>query len=159
VAVTIATPSDQKYLDAIERLVERPLPRVPPPEGFALSEAAQKPARKDDDRKPRRGAEKAGRKDRRDRPVKPHGEEAPMTPLEVTTPAEKAAPQVEARTEAKPDTGPERDNRGKGHRKDNRRDHREDRRGGRDDRVVGMGDHMPDFLTRSFKPKAEKADG
>ena len=159
VAVTIATPSDQKYLDAIEKLVERPLPRVAPPEGFALSEAAQKPARKDDDRKPRRGAEKTGRKDRRDRPVKPHGEEAAMTPVEVAKPVEQAAPPVEARGEGRPENRPEQGNRGRGERKDNRRDHKDDRRQGRDDRVVGMGDHMPDFLTRSFKPKAEKADG
>ena len=39
--VTIATPADKKYLDAIESLVKSALPRVALPEGFTLSEAAQ----------------------------------------------------------------------------------------------------------------------
>jgi superfamily II DNA/RNA helicase len=157
VSVTIATPGDKKYLDAIEGLVKTSLPRVPAPEGFALSEAAQRPARKDDERgKPRHAP---AERSRRDRPVKPHGEKAALTPVEATA----AKPQVKAdqasAAEApapKPERRPQPESRPE--RSENRRDRRDDRRPGRDDRVLGMGDHMPDFLTRSFKPKAENEE-
>ena len=155
VAVTIATPSDKKYLDAIESLVKQALPRAGVPAGFELSEAAQKPARKDDERsgKPRR---REGDRDKRQRPVKPHGEEAPLTPIAATAerPAEPAPRPERAEHPEKTERRAER-----AERPEARRDRREDRRQGREERVVGMGDHMPDFLTRSFKPKAETEPG
>jgi superfamily II DNA/RNA helicase len=176
VAVTIATPSDKKYLDAIEALVKNALPRTALPEGFTLSEASQRPARKDEERgKPRRRDD--GKKDRRDRPVKPHGEEASFAPVDVppqvvaeAAPAPASAPKPARRKEhhepvpetvaaepAESRPEPRRD------RRDDRRQTREDRSredrgrnsGGREDRIVGMGDHMPDFLTRSFRTPAD----
>jgi superfamily II DNA/RNA helicase len=169
VAVTIATPSDKKYLDAIESLVKTTLPRVPLPEGFAISEAAQRPARKEDERsKPRRATSE---KSRRDRPVKPHGEEASLTPVAQTAPAPQAevrparvaeAPVAAPEPRQEPEHRHERNDRNDRHdrndRNDNRRDRKDDRRQGRDDRVVGMGDHMPDFLTRSFRTSPDKED-
>ncbi|MFZ5750750.1 MAG: DEAD/DEAH box helicase, partial [Pseudomonadota bacterium] len=83
-AITIATPADGKYLAAIEALIKAPIPRAPIPEGFALSEAAQLPPREraEGGRGSRsRTAERHERGDKRARPIKPHGEEAPMTPL------------------------------------------------------------------------------
>jgi superfamily II DNA/RNA helicase len=176
VAVTIATPSDKKYLDAIEALVKNALPRTALPEGFTLSEASQRPARKDEERgKPRRRDD--GKKDRRDRPAKPHGEEASFAPVDVppqvvaeAAPAPASAPKPARRKEhhepvpetvaaepAESRPEPRRD------RRDDRRQTREDRSredrgrnsGGREDRIVGMGDHMPDFLTRSFRTPAD----
>jgi superfamily II DNA/RNA helicase len=226
-AVTIATPSDQKYVDAIEGLVKKPIPRAPIPDGFELSEAAQRPARRDEDRRgagprgaPVRG-ERRGRDDKRERPVKDHGQVASMepvtdvAPIVVALPEADAAPEraphhpserrsegrseghsggrrdrrggrgrsgdeagaqaaptgderpearsearAEARPEARPDRGAERGadrgaDRG-GERGSDRRRDRGDRRDRNDEVVVGMGDHLPDFLARPPRvPKGE----
>ena len=165
VAVTLATPADKKYLDAIESLVKTPLPRAPLPEGFALSEAAQRPPRADEERKarPRRDREEArSREDRRERPIKAHGHEAPLAPLDVPAPRTEPAPERPARgagdgprqertTEQRPkrERGPDRDRRGA--RSEGRGEERRDRDQGSP--VVGMGDHVPDFLLRGFKPE------
>ena len=177
VAITLATPADKKYLDGIESLVKATLPRAPLPEGFALSEASQRPPRAEEGRgRPRRDRDEGrDRRERRERPVKPHGQEAPMAPLDV--PAPRVAPQPEepaqARTEDKPrrsrDDRPRdqkrRDDREReeGRRDEKRRDDRPRDEKRRDDRerrgeraesgapVVGLGDHVPDFLMRSLK--------
>ena len=44
-AISIATPSDDKYLSAIEALVKQSLPRADLPEGFSLSDDAQRAPR------------------------------------------------------------------------------------------------------------------
>ncbi|MCU9847107.1 DEAD/DEAH box helicase [Defluviimonas sp. WL0024] len=165
VAVTIATPADQKYLDAIESLVKKPIPRGAIPEGFEISEAAQRPARKDDDKGKGRGRGRGGREDRKPRPVKPHGEEASMAPLEQPVAAAKAETRPEPRPEPAAEPRPERAERPERPERPERRDDRKsDRkgkgegRGRREDRdapVVGMGDHVPDFLMRGLK--SEKA--
>ena len=144
VAVTLAVPADKKYLDAIEALVGNPIPRMAAPEGFTLSEAAQRPARKDDSKPKSRGRD---RDDRRSRPVKPHGEEASTSPVE--TPAPKPEPQAQPERETRKGD----DNRGE-RQSNGRRGGKPDgqkRREGRDAPVVGMGDHVPDFLTRGIK--------
>jgi len=184
VAITIATASDKKYLDAIEGLVKTQIPRVPIPDGFALSEAAQRPAPKADERGPR-GAKPRGRddrKDRRPRPVAEHGEVAAMAPVEageitvVVRAAEDApaAPRQERparperaerteRTERGPRKFPEpRERQGDEPRRPepNRRDDRGGRRDGNrnDPAVVGMGDHVPDFLMRAVPKPSPKSD-
>ncbi|PKP73263.1 MAG: DEAD/DEAH box helicase, partial [Alphaproteobacteria bacterium HGW-Alphaproteobacteria-6] len=111
ISITIATPSDQKYLDAIEALLKTAIPRSPAPEGFEISEAARQPARREEARGKGRGEPRSrDRDDRRSRPVKPHDAEAPMTPFAVTEPAPAApaaAPQPEtARAEATPRPAP-----------------------------------------------------
>ncbi len=153
VAVTIATPADQKYLDAIEGLVKKSLPRVAAPEGFALSEAAQRPPRKDDGKDKARGRGSRDRDDHKRRPVKPHGEEAPMVPLEAAAPEAKPEPKPEARAERRPEPKPERKAEPRQGKRDDRRENRKgDRRSeDRDPPVVGMGDHVPDFLMRGIK--------
>ncbi len=179
VAVTLATPADRKYLDGIEGLLKTTLPRAPVPESFTLSEAAQRPPRAEDKARPRRDRDEGrDRRERRERPVKPHGQEAPMAPLDV--PAPRVAPLPEepapARSEDKPrrsredrprdrkprddrerEEGRREERRDEGRRDENRRDDRERDEGRRGDRaekgapVVGLGDHVPDFLMRSLK--------
>ena len=170
VAVTLATPADKKYLDAIEQLVKMQLPRVDAPEGFTLSEAAQRPPRKDDDKgKPRGRDRDRGRDDRRSRPVKPHGEEAPLEPLTPTAVAAEApaapapAPTDEASKQERPARRDDRrddrrEDRKPEHKPERRRDEDRRERGGRDAPVVGMGDHVPDFLLRGFSPGTDSAD-
>ncbi len=138
-AISIATPSDDKYLGAIESLVKQTLPRAPVPEGFTLSSAAQstpRPAREN-------GRRERGR-ERDRRPRREDGEQhASTTPLE---------PRVEAKPVEQPeqrhDHAPREERR---ERHDQRHDRRDDRRGDRHP-VMGMGDHVPEFLTRTFRP-------
>ena len=191
VAITISTPSDAKYLAAIESLVKQPIPRGAIPEGFELSEAAQRPARKDDDR---RGQKPKARGDKRERQIKPHGQEASTIPLDVppievaateevpVAPAKRPERRSDGRNDARNEgrEGNRRDNRPERaqdaqpqaradpraesradtrppHRHEHREERRDDRRrndhrrGESDDApVVGMGDHVPDFLMRGL---------
>ncbi|MGB3147897.1 MAG: DEAD/DEAH box helicase [Paracoccaceae bacterium] len=188
ISITLATGSDQKYLDAIEQLIQREIPRTAIPEGFELSEAAQKPPRKDAGRGGKSAAprEKSGRDDRRSRPVKPHGQEASMAPIAaepqfadtagtdekpdarkhaanpVTAATEKPDIRTERRQESQGEREPKSDRRPSNRpkadekpapRRDNRR-----RDEGRDSPVVGLGDHVPDFLMRSMA-KQNSSDG
>ncbi|MBN8632734.1 MAG: DEAD/DEAH box helicase [Rhodobacterales bacterium] len=179
-AFTIAVPSDEKYLKAIESLIKAEIPRGEQPEGYEPSTADSRPDRAP--REDRKGRERGGRgRDReRERPVKAHDEVAPMEPLVVVPKAEVAeeAPREERREDRREPRGDRRrENRseeqrgeGRGERRDDRREPREDRR---DDRrepreerrdyrrerdlgpsVIGMGDHVPDFILRSFALKA-----
>ena len=190
-AYTLSTPSDEKYLAAIESLLKMPLPRVPVPEGFIASETGEPdapsgrsgssrggssrggrgaPAAREDDRSGERAERNAGRDGER-RSRKPRGEAAPVAevadaamPAEVQPAPESAprevaaaapAPRREERAEEprqesrqEPRREPRRDDR----REDNRREpRRDDRRERNEAPVVGMGDHVPDFLLRGFK--------
>ncbi len=166
-AFTIATPSDDKYLAAIESLVKMPIPRAGAP-AIEIPDPAKPEARR---LSPGGRGAKRGDRSERSRPVQDHGHEAPREPIRSAPPAEAEAPvpavaapaetaqhlrddrtprQAERRAprperEPRPgqasraprDARPDRDQR----REPNRRD---------DSAVIGMGDHMPDFLTRSF---------
>ncbi|MDR5651284.1 DEAD/DEAH box helicase [Ruixingdingia sedimenti] len=141
VAVTIATPADDKYLGQIEALIKREIPRAPVPE-ITFDD---RPDRGD---RPARG--RHGDRDRdRDRPARGERSDrrtAPRTePQQQPVAAPAPAPQPAAEDTPRP---PRRD--------DRRRDSRHDRD---DTPVVGMGDHMPEFLTRSFaRPAAVNAE-
>ena len=173
-AFTISVPSDEKYLKAIESLIKSEIPRGEAPEGYEPSTADSRPDRAP--REDRKGRDRGGRSRERERPVKAHEEVAPMEPLAV---APKAEPAVEAaqpeerrdeRREPRADRGGDRRREergeGRGERRDDRREPREDRREPREDRrdyrrdrdlgpsVIGMGDHVPDFILRSFALKA-----
>ena len=163
---------------AIESLIKSEIPRGEAPEGYEPSTADSRPDRAP--REDRKGRDRGGRSRERERPVKAHEEVAPMEPLAV---APKAEPAVEAaqpeerrdeRREPRADRGGDRrrEERGEGRgerrddrrepredRRDDRREPREDRRDYRRDRdlgpsVIGMGDHVPDFILRSFALKA-----
>ncbi len=108
-------------------------------------------------------------RDRAPRPVADHGQEASMTPIAPTEAPEQVAeaapqprrddrprddrprddrPRDDRPREDRPrDDRRERDDRGRNDRR--RDDYRRDDR--RDPPVVGMGDHVPDFILRSFK--------
>jgi superfamily II DNA/RNA helicase len=172
-AFTIAVPSDDKYLKAIESLIKAEIPRGPLPEGFAPSEDDGRPERPREERKGR-DRDRGGRGRDRERPVKAHDEVAPMEPI-VAAPvvaevAEAVAPQADERredrrgdrrdrrdrNEPRPEAArPEARNESRGENRGERREARDDRRDYRRDRdlgpaVVGMGDHVPDFILRSF---------
>ncbi|MCU0827587.1 MAG: DEAD/DEAH box helicase [Tabrizicola sp.] len=156
-AFTISVPSDEKYLKAIESLIKAEIPRGALPEGFEPDTREGKPESPRDDRSKGRDN---GRSRNRDRPVKPHDAMAAMEPLVAAPKPVQDEPEREDRRE------PRRDER-RDERRDDRGERREDRRERRDDRgerrdyrrdlgpaVVGMGDHVPDFILRSFAVKA-----
>jgi superfamily II DNA/RNA helicase len=177
-AYTIAVPSDEKYLKAIEHLIKSEIPRGQLPEGFQPGEDDGRPERPREERGGRGGRERSARGRDRDRAPKPHDEVAAMEPLVVAPKAEVVVEAVEPkreerredrrgdrrdRSEGRPDLRSEArgESRGDGRadRREPRDDRRDDRRDYRRDRdlgpaVVGMGDHVPDFILRSFALKA-----
>ncbi len=152
-AISIGTPADEKYLTAIESLVKQSLPRAPLPEGFTLSAAAQdapRPGRESNARR-ERGRERDRDRDRGERRGRRDDSEQRA-----------AAPEPRAEAPVQPERRHDRPAREE--RRDDRRDDRRGERGGhdrherREDRrtdrhpVMGMGDHMPEFMTRTFRP-------
>ncbi|GAB4265471.1 MAG: DEAD/DEAH box helicase [Pararhodobacter sp.] len=143
-AFTLATPADEKYLSAIEALLQKELPRGEIPEGF---DDEERPTRKRNERgrpgkeaAPRGGSRRSRKDDAAAEPVA----DTPETPV-VEGVAADPAPKL--RDEARHDT---------------RNESRDDKRNGRGPRrerprdgepVIGMGDHVPDFLMREFRSK------
>ena len=202
-AFTIAVPSDETYLKAIESLVKRAIPAGVVPEGAVddASESVAKPERSGEERSSRsRGGR--GRSERAPR-VEAAVEavvvaEVAVAPVQAAAPAERA-PRNDHRHEPRRDdrarddrpredrprddrpredrarddrtddrrSEPRRedrshDDRRQEPRRDDRTDQRRDYRNqnSRDygDRVVGMGDHVPDFILRSFAITTTTAD-
>jgi superfamily II DNA/RNA helicase len=154
-AFTIATPGDDKYLAAVEGLIKKPVPRGALPEGFVMPAEDEGGSRGDRDRGERdRGGrdDRGGRSGGRDRGRRGERGAAPEGARETAAVAEVA--REERRPEPRPETRnePRRDE----PRRDDRHDRRNDRRDDSRDRVVGMGDHVPDFILRSFKIAAPK---
>lgn len=177
-AFTLSAPSDAKYLAAIEQLVGKSIPRGELPEGIAVKAERPAPApaaaaAEGEAEKPKRS--RGGRS--RSRATKADAvaaeavaveavaveavvvaSPAPVAAVEPTPATEDRRPQREDRSRREPRTDERRDDRRDG-RRDERSDERRgdrnndrnnDRRGGHD-RVVGLGDHVPDFILRSFK--------
>ncbi|WP_135450675.1 DEAD/DEAH box helicase [Tabrizicola caldifontis] len=167
-AFTIAVPSDEKYIKAIESLIKAEIPRGPLPEGFTPSADDGRPDRPREDRGSR-GRDRGTRGRERERPVKPHDEVAPMEPLvaapkpEAVEAVEPAEPRRAERREDRREPRGDRRREDRPERREDRREPREDRRDYRRDRdlgpaVVGMGDHVPDFILRSFALKPAPAE-
>jgi len=136
-AITLCSSSDEKYLDAIQKLLGKDVPVGENP----LAGAAQPEAEETVAEKPKRTRSRRGRRD-----------DAAETPTEAAPqPAESPAPKSEEPAEAAEPAPPAQDRErsgGKGR----------SRRGGgggrdRDDKVVGMGDHMPSFIEKSFEER------
>ena len=160
-AYTIAVTSDDKYLAAIEHLVKQAIPRGEMPEG-ALEGASDSSERPRSERsaassnssrggrgRSRSGSERGG-PERTEAP-------APRDVMPVIEASEPAEPVVEVATPAR-NTHERSDDRRSGGRSGYGTDRREPRgsesrapQRSHGDRVVGMGDHVPDFILRSFR--------
>ncbi len=161
-SISIAVPSDDKYLAAIEQMLKTSLPRVDAPAGFATGDAPAHDDRKADDsaiEDRKGGSRERGRRRRRD-DTRPEAE-AVAPPAPVATIAEpearmEPAPQPEPQPEPRPEPEaraeqPRREEARKDDRRDDRRGERRDGRRGRDQdnrgsQVMGMGDHVPQFM-------------
>uniref|UniRef100_UPI00403FCCA2 DEAD/DEAH box helicase n=1 Tax=Thioclava sp. GXIMD4216 TaxID=3131929 RepID=UPI00403FCCA2 len=173
-AVSLATPYDEKFLSQIEELVKMTLPRAEIPEGFELSEAASQAPRPRNDRGGRTGTRRERDRDRK-RPVPDHGQEASKEPIKQSGDA--SAKPERAKAERKEDAPRIEDTQARAPRHEHPRAHPREqdrpntdrngsdryRRNRRDDGpdVVGMGDHVPEFLLREFvisRPTLEDAE-
>ena len=195
-AFTIAVPSDEKYLKAIESLVKMAIPAGVVPEGAVdgASESVARPERSGEERSSR-SRSRGGSPDRapRDAVAAAPVADVAAIPVETVAPpvlAERAPRQDNRREdrarEDRPRDGgddrrseprrdePRRDesrredrgreDRGQDDRRqdprrdDQRRDYRQQNSRDHGERVVGMGDHVPDFILRSFAITSTTAD-
>ena len=163
-AIMICVPRDEKNLEDVERLVQKPIPRFDNPLSAAEPEqeapAAEAAAKSDD--KPKRSRSRSRKSDtpRAEKPAEKPVEETPQ--VQAAKPEPKAEPKPEPveqpaaveQTEAAPAQDERKSNRGG--RDDNKSRGgrgRNDKRGGNDNRVVGLGDHTPDFIGLSFRER------
>ncbi|MDP4031941.1 MAG: DEAD/DEAH box helicase [Pseudorhodobacter sp.] len=169
-AITIATPNDEKYLAAIEHLVKQPIPEGALPEGFAPSGAGEKPVSSrpgdrddgrdsgsDSGRDSKPGRSRSRSRDRSS-PRQQEEQRPPQeTPAEAVVVAEVATP-PQSRPAPAATPAPARRDESRDERKDDRGRDRRDNRRDHGDRVVGMGDHVPDFILRTFRATSPAAD-
>jgi superfamily II DNA/RNA helicase len=142
-AITLAVPADEKYLAAIEGLIKTTIPRVAAPmEVGAAPEGGEAPRERRERGRGRRG-------ERREAPRAEAPAAAPETEARALVPTA----QAEARAPRREDDRPKR--RDEPRRDEDRRDRRRGRDGDRRDeaQVVGLGEHVPDFLMRGLKPE------
>ncbi|SMX36553.1 DEAD/DEAH box helicase [Maliponia aquimaris] len=134
-AFTICGPRDDKYLEAVEKLLQKEIPRVENPAAKGGSDVETAPVR---DEEPRKTERKPRSRKSDSRPPKaaeaPRVAEAPVAETPRAEPARSDSPRTET-----PRSTPPRNESPRG-----------DRRGGRDSTVVGLGDHMPEFIALSF---------
>ncbi|NUH66265.1 DEAD/DEAH box helicase [Sulfitobacter sp. S0837] len=156
-AIMICVPRDEKNLEDVERLVQKPIPRLENPLGNAKpdAETAEAPAKKDD--KPKRTRSRSRKSDT------PPAEKAAETAVETQPKAEPKQdakpepveqPAAAEKTEAAPAPDEQKSSRGGRDDKKSRGGRgRNDKRSGNDNRVVGLGDHTPDFIGLSFRER------
>jgi len=129
-AITIVMPYEKKYLDAIEDLVKRKIDRMDPP----VVESGRRPR---GEKPARQEQPKQDSRSRKDKP-KQDGPKQDKPKQQDEKQAQKQQPRE--RSERKP------------------QDRKQNNNGrGRDNRVVGMGDHVPAFIMREFEvPKLKR---
>ncbi|MEM6487524.1 MAG: DEAD/DEAH box helicase [Pseudomonadota bacterium] len=130
-AFTIATPSDDKYLERIVDLIGKAIPGIDLPEGVASARAPT--------REPGEAPASDERRSRRRRGEKPSAR--------VETADAAQAAETPAREERKRERRDDRREERRDERRDERRGNRRAARSG-DRPVVGLGDHVPAFLLR-----------
>ena len=133
-AFTIAVPSDEKYLTAIETLMKQEIPRI----GNPISIAAFDENAASVEERPARTRTRRRKSDKEEKPAV----EALAADAGAEAPAKEAVREAAPRKDDRWGEEPKRERR-----EPRQRDGRRDRH---DEPVVGMGDHVPDFMLRSF---------
>ncbi|MBE9635375.1 DEAD/DEAH box helicase [Salipiger mangrovisoli] len=137
-AFTIIVPKDEKNFEAIETLIQKEIPRIDSPiRGTPASDA---PVTQDEEKPAKRSRSRSRRSERGESAAAPKLEEAAAveTPTPTPTPAAEVA-EVSPERDRAPRTTDK--SRGRG------------RKGDRETTVVGMGDHMPEFIALSFEQR------
>ena len=147
-AIMICTARDEKNLADVERLVEREIPRLDNPLGGGKpEEAAQQADEAPAAEKPKRTRSRSRKKD--DAPTEAVVASTPDTPEPKAEPPKAEEPAQQADTETPKSEGRTRG--GRGGRGGKGRNNNDNRGGG--NRVVGLGDHLPDFIGLSFEER------
>jgi superfamily II DNA/RNA helicase len=156
-AMTLVAPSDQKYLAAIEKLTgdgvtwmnEAPAAGSSSDEGASSGRGrGRKSEERGGDRKPRSGRSSSRGTDKARAEPAAEAHEAEVEAAPQPQKAEPAPRQQEApRREREP-----RDQRDRPARSDRR-----DRNGDHDEKVIGLGDHVPQFLLRPVRPPSSSS--
>jgi superfamily II DNA/RNA helicase len=177
-AIMICVPRDEKNFEDVERLVQKEIPRL---ENLLQTDApvaeeatAEAPAKADDKPKsadkPKRTRSRSRKSDapRVDKAAaeqvtadKPAEDKQPQAPkvepkaeaISEPAPQAEVAPAQDASAQDAPAQNDRRSNRGGNNDKTPRGRGRNDKRGGNDNRVVGLGDHTPDFIGLSFRER------
>jgi len=150
----ICAPRDEKNLEDIERLIQKPVPRIPDPtaRGGATSEAQPatetapeaKPEPKSDDKPASRSRSRSrSSKKPQDAAAAQASEPAAQTDAPAAEKAAAEKPSADKDKSEPQSRGRQSGNRGGGNQNNNR--------GGKP--VVGMGDHMPSFIALSFEDR------
>lgn len=132
-AISLMVPADQKYLDAIEQLLQKPLPRGTAPE----SSVAPVPTKSEALERPKEKSREVSKR-------KPKAKPAPATDEVV---AENGAVTAEPAPKKNAELHQFENARAQRGRGGVARQRTDTPRGA----VVGMGDHVPDFLLRNFR--------
>jgi superfamily II DNA/RNA helicase len=175
-AMTLVSPADQKYLAAIEKLTGDGVTWLNEAQDVAASEEGAAPARgrgrrgeertERAERKPRSGRSRTSEKLRAE--AAGEAEAAPKAEPEVVAvaaavEAEPAAPVTPAPQPRKVEAErrePEAPRRDRERDRDRDQRGRSDRRGRNDDhdeKVIGLGDHVPQFLLRPVRPPSSSS--
>ncbi len=160
-AIMICEPRDEKNLAAVEALIKKDIPRAPNPlTGTVAPDAAPAAAGDDAGDRPRPAKSKSSRPARKKKAA-PRPEQQPAPQGEAAaSPAPSAEPSAQPAPEPSREPSPEpaREKRpAREAAKDSAKDKPKSQRGRgrRDDRkVVGMGDHMPSFIAKSFSDRS-----
>ena len=162
-AIMICVPRDEKNLADVERLVQREIPRLDSPLGGGGIPRTEEMTKKSADvsDKPKRSRSRSRKSDDKPESNRPKVEEAAKT--EAAKPAVEARPApAEKPTQKQENAGHERtrndNNRNDNARKESPRNNtnrsrNNDNRGG--NKVVGLGDHLPDFIGLSFEERED----
>ncbi len=138
-AMMICGAKDEKNFDAIEKLIQKEIPRVDDP--LAKIEAAPS------DETPEEKKDSKPRRSRGGRCRSKSTETVQDAQTDAPAPVQAEAPKEPAKAEKREDEPKQDQERSRN--AGNSRNRRNDR-GGRDNNVVGMGDHMPSFIALSF---------
>ncbi len=143
-SITLCPPGDEKYLEKIEELVEKAIPRITAPGALAPDASPEPEADAPETAAASEAAPRSrSRRTPRPRRAPPAAEPAPSEAPAPETAEEAPAPEPVAAAPAAPAREP---------RPSNRRGRGE--RGGSGPSVTGLGDHVPAFLLREFDASA-----
>ena len=142
-AFTIVVPRDEKNFEDVEKLLQKEIPRVELPGVKAPAKAEATADEEKTDAKPKRTRSRSRKSDKVNAPAEATAAEAPATEAPVEAPEEskdtkesKAPAQKSGADKPRSDRGRSDKGRGRGSKSDNN--------------VVGMGDHLPEFIALSF---------